>query len=143
MACVIWALKMILCNNFGVKYVRITLLLSHTLTHLTGQRPNYCPIIFFRCYVNLHKSCSKLQTSDFQSQFSTSKIIWIFLTFFHWRISMKEHTLFSKMMVIFWLNLLSVLRPKIFYFVVVVVPFIFRIFVQYETFLLGLKDLLL
>ena len=68
--------------------VSMTQLLPHTFAHLTGPSfrlkvkllPNKNR--FFRSYVNLHKSCWKLQNSDFQSQFSTSKIIRIFLNFF-------------------------------------------------------------
>ena len=38
------------------------------------------------------ESCQKVPKFDFQSQFSMSKIIGIFLNFFfHWRISIKEH----------------------------------------------------
>ena len=64
--------------------------LSHTFAHLTGQglplryRPNYCPINIFLVLRNLHKSCWKLQNSDFQSQFS--KLSESF-SYFFWRIS--------------------------------------------------------
>ena len=36
-------------------------------------------------------SCQKVPKFDFQSQFSMSKITWIFLNFFHWRIPIQEH----------------------------------------------------
>ena len=36
-------------------------------------------------------SCQRVAKFDFQSQFSMSKIIGIFLIFFHWRIWIKEH----------------------------------------------------
>ena len=62
----------------------MTQLLLHTFAHLTGHsfrlRPNYCQQMkVFWSYINLHKSCWKLENSDIQSQFSTSKIIQILL----------------------------------------------------------------
>ena len=39
--------------------------------------------------------CQKVPKFDFQIQFSTSKIIWIFLIFFHWRISVSTTALRS------------------------------------------------
>ena len=63
----------------------MTQLLSHTFAHLTG--PSFRLKVKLLPNINLHKSCWKLQNSDFQSQFFTSKIIRIFLFFFHWRIS--------------------------------------------------------
>ena len=43
---------------------------------------NYCIL-----RIGLMGRCQKVPTFDFQSQFSTSKIIWIFFFFFLWRIS--------------------------------------------------------
>ena len=48
--------------------------LSHTFAHLTEPS--------FRLKAKIFGSYVNLQNSDFQSQFSTSKIIQIFLTFF-------------------------------------------------------------
>ena len=41
--------------------------------------------------IGLIASCQKVPKFDFQSQFSTSNIIRIFLNFFHRRIPIKEH----------------------------------------------------
>ena len=61
-------------------------LLLHILTGLPlGPKPTTSSLKVFK---SCGKSCEKLQNSDFQSQFSMSKIIRIFLkNFFHWRIS--------------------------------------------------------
>ena len=45
--------------------------------------------------------CQKVPTFDFQSQFSKSKIIQIFLNFFHWRISIFKSLYFLKWCPIF------------------------------------------
>ena len=44
-------------------------------------------IFFDLTFTDVHMGRQKVPESDFQSQFSMSKIIWIFLIFFHWRIS--------------------------------------------------------
>ena len=65
----------------------MTSLLTHTVAHSTRpfSRPkiNNQPLKkFFKSCGQLSKSCQKWQNSDFQSQFSMSKIIRIFLIFF-------------------------------------------------------------
>ena len=51
----------------------------------------------------LMANCQKVPILDFQSQFSMSKIIQIFLNFFfHWRTPIFEHIFF--VIDIFWLN---------------------------------------
>ena len=62
----------------------MTSLLTHTVAHST--RPYYRPKInnqsLKKSCGQLSKSCQKWQNSDFQSQFSMSKIIRIFLEIF-------------------------------------------------------------
>ena len=69
--------------------VRISMisLLTHTVAHST--RPSYVPKVnnqpltkVFKSCRQLSKICQNWQNSDFQSQFSMSKVILIFLIFF-------------------------------------------------------------
>ena len=68
----------------ALTYTSMTSLLTHTVAHST--RPSFWPKTknqpLKKCLKScrqLSKSCQKLQNSDFQSQFSTSKINQIFL----------------------------------------------------------------
>ena len=84
----------------------MTQLLSHTFASFTGgQKPEQQNI--FRSCIHLHKSCQKLQHSDFQRQFSTSKIIQIifFVLTFFWKFHSLKHFFFPKWWPFFDLSL--------------------------------------
>jgi len=84
--------------------------------------------IFVSTFTNVHMGCQELPQSDFQRQFSMSKIIRIFLIFFfHWRISIYKQvilllsffenfnfwtTLFSKMVPNFWRSMWASVKFK-------------------------------
>ena len=70
------SLYQLVCPNF------YRTLLGILQGHSLGSRPITCLVKNFRSWVHLSKSCKKLQNSDFQSQFSVWKIIWIFLNYF-------------------------------------------------------------
>ena len=79
-------------------------------------------------FTDVHMGRQKVSKADFQSQFSMSKIIWIFLSFFfHWRISVLKKvflllssfenfnfwtTLFSKMVPNFWRSVWTSVKVK-------------------------------
>ena len=50
---------------------------AHSTRHSFRPKPTTSPLKSFKGH--LSNSCQKMQNSDFQSQFSKSKIIWIFL----------------------------------------------------------------
>ena len=83
-------------------HLSMTSLLTHTVAHST--RPSFRPKTnnqpVFKSCCQLSKKCKQLQNSDFQSQFSMSKMIRIFLKKFF----IEEYNLVSTFFVIdiFW-----------------------------------------
>ena len=75
----------------GIQQQRMTQLLSHILQGLPlCLRPITSPIKNRSC-IQLSKRCQKLQNFDFQSQFSMSEIIRIFLFFSLKNINLGAH----------------------------------------------------
>ena len=98
------------------KKISMTTLLTHTVAHST--KPSYMPKTnnqppkkVFKSCAKLSKSCQKWQNSDFQSQFSMSKNIRIFLK----KNSLKNMILGAHFLLLTFFenfNFLTTLFPK-------------------------------